>query len=95
MEAQTGQSLDDLWAFVRHLADERTRQPADGHRLIRLPEVLRDVGLSRSEWYRLISLERAPPAVALGERSRAWVESEIQAWIAERIAARDKGAARS
>jgi len=54
-------------------------------RLIRLPEVLNSVGLSRSEWYRLISLGRAPRPVKLGERATAFVEAEVQAWIAARV----------
>lgn len=86
-------SIEELWGVVHQLVMERARQLEDHRRLIRLPEVLRSAGLSRSEWYRLISLQRAPQAVPLGERSRAWVESEVQAWIAERIAARDKEAA--
>jgi prophage regulatory protein len=86
-------SLKEIWAVVAQLVAERARLPEDHRRLIRLPEVLRSAGLSRSEWYRLISLQRAPPPVPLGDRSRAWVESEVQAWIAERIAARDKATA--
>lgn len=57
-------------------------------RLIRLPEVLSRTGLSRSEWYRLMTLGRAPAAIPLGERIRAWDECEISAWIESRIAAR-------
>jgi prophage regulatory protein len=85
-------SLEEIWSAVDQLVKQRARERDDYRRLIRLPEVLRSVGLSRSEWYRLISLQRAPPPVPLGEKSRAWVESEIQAWIAERIAAREKAA---
>lgn len=61
--------------------------------LLRLPEVRRRVGLSRSEIYRLISLGRFPSSVPLGERIRAWDADEIQIWIQSRIAARDEGAA--
>jgi prophage regulatory protein len=68
------------------------RRIAEGQRrLIRLPEVLRTVGCSRSQWYHLISLKRAPSPVPLGERMRAWDEREVQAFISERIAARDAG----
>lgn len=58
-------------------------------RLIRLPEVLRMVGCSRSQWYLSISRGHAPRPIPLGERMRAWDESEVQAFIAERIAERD------
>lgn len=61
--------------------------------LLRLPDVKRAVGLSRSEIYRLIALGRFPRAVPLGDRVRAWDSDEIQSFIAERIAARDRAAA--
>ena len=56
--------------------------------LLRLPDVRRTVGLSRSEIYRLISLGKFPRAVPLGERIRAWDADEVQAWVRERIDAR-------
>ena len=40
-----------------------------------------------------MSIKRAPAAIPLGERMRAWDEEEIQAWVRARIAARDKVAA--
>jgi len=60
----------------------------DEKRLMRLPEVCRICGLSRSEIYRLISLFRFPRSVPLGARAVAWDWDEVQAWISERIAAR-------
>lgn len=61
--------------------------------LLRLPDVRRTVGLSRSEIYRLISLGRFPAPVPLGERIRAWDNDEVQEFVRERIAARDAKAA--
>jgi prophage regulatory protein len=58
--------------------------------LLRLPQVRQHVGLSRSELYRLIKLGRFPRPVPLGERARAWDADEVERWIGERIAARDK-----
>lgn len=57
--------------------------------LIRLPEVRRLVGLSRSEVYRRISAGEFPKPVSLGSRAIAFVRGEVLAFIAERIAARD------
>ncbi len=57
--------------------------------LIRLPQVRQQVGLSRSEIYRLISLGRFPRGIPLGERARAWDADEIEAWIQSRIDARE------
>lgn len=59
--------------------------------LLRLPQVRDAVGLSRSEIYRLMSLDppKFPQSIPLGERIVAWDSGEIQAWVAERIAKRD------
>lgn len=55
--------------------------------LIRLPEVLSRVGLSRSSWYAFIRDKKAPTPISLGGNSVAWVSSEIDSWILARIAA--------
>ncbi|WP_083961015.1 helix-turn-helix transcriptional regulator [Thermomonas fusca] len=61
--------------------------------LLRLREVCRRTGKSRSEVYRRIAAGDFPQPVKLGERASAWPEHEVSAWIAERIAARDAGRA--
>ena len=53
-------------------------------RLLRLPEVLRLCGLSRSAVYDLIANRDFPPAVRIGARTVAWRHSEVQQWIATR-----------
>lgn len=53
----------------------------EGHRLLRLPEVLRATGLSRSTLYRKIKESAFPSPVQLGERAVGWRESEVIAWI--------------
>ena len=57
--------------------------------LLRLPHVKARTGLSRSEIYRRITMGEFPAPVKLGERASAWPESEVTAWIHDRIAARD------
>ncbi|HHQ4186782.1 TPA: helix-turn-helix transcriptional regulator [Vibrio cholerae] len=54
-------------------------------RLIRFREVLAMTGLSRSSMYRFIEENQFPTQVQLGGRAVAWVESEAQEWIAQRI----------
>ncbi|MCC4859899.1 helix-turn-helix transcriptional regulator [Vibrio splendidus] len=54
-------------------------------RLIRLNEVLVMTGLSRSGMYRSIEKQQFPSQVPIGDRAVAWVESEVQMWIAEKI----------
>ena len=60
-------------------------------RLIKLKEVMDCTGLARSTIYKYISEQVFPKPVPLGERAVAWVESEIQDWILEKVAQRDTG----
>jgi prophage regulatory protein len=61
-------------------------------RLIRLPEVLAKTGLSRTRLYASIAKSEFPAPAKLGcgpdARAIAFAESEIDAWIEERLAAR-------
>ncbi len=57
--------------------------------LIRLPEVQRRTGYSKAWIYRLISQNRFPSYVKIGSRSVAFVESEVDEWISQRIEERD------
>ncbi|KHO53297.1 MAG: hypothetical protein QT04_C0006G0003 [archaeon GW2011_AR11] len=54
--------------------------------LIRRKEVERQTALSRSRIYDLLKQNSFPKPVRLGAMSVAWVEAEIQEWIASRIA---------
>ncbi|MCD1125352.1 AlpA family transcriptional regulator [Jinshanibacter sp. LJY008] len=54
--------------------------------LIRLSEVQRRTGYSKAWIYRLISQKRFPQSVKIGTRSIAFIESEINEWINQRIA---------
>ena len=65
--------------------DERTRAPT---RILRLPEVKARTGLSRTTIYRWRVAGRFPEAVPLGTRCVGWIESELEAWMGERIAER-------
>ena len=59
-------------------------------RLIRLKEVMTMTGLARATVYKYIKQDMFPGSVSLGDRAVAWVESEIEEWILERIAERDE-----
>lgn len=61
-------------------------------KLIRLRAVMECTGLARSTIYKYIAEGTFPKSVSLGSHVAAWVESEIQDWILERIAERDKSA---
>ncbi|HFZ8993825.1 TPA: helix-turn-helix transcriptional regulator [Citrobacter freundii] len=58
--------------------------------LIRFSEVQRRTGYSKAWIYRLLKEERFPPPVKIGSRAIAFVESEVDAWIEQRIAERDQ-----
>ena len=65
--------------------------PTQQERFIRLPEVMHLCGLSRSTIYDLISRDAFPQQISLGGKNVAWVQSEVSAWMAARIAAREPG----
>ena len=60
-------------------------------RFIRRKDVQLLTGLSRSSIYNMVNAGSFPPQVKLGGRSVAWVESEVQAWAKNRIAASRQG----
>jgi prophage regulatory protein len=51
-------------------------------RLLRLPELIRLIGISRATIYRYINSGRLPPPVKLSTRCIAWRASEITTWMA-------------
>ena len=69
--------------------NERTRAPT---RVLRLPEVMARTGLSRTTIYRWRLAGRFPQPVRLGTRNVGWIESEVEAWLRERMAERRGGA---
>ncbi len=60
-------------------------------RFIRLPEVLYTTGLSRSTVYEMMSRKQFPVQVSLGGKNVAWLVSEVEQWMDERIANRHQG----
>lgn len=60
--------------------------------LIRLSEVQRRTGYSKAWIYRLMADKRFPTSIKIGSRAIAFIESEVDEWINERIEASRKGA---
>lgn len=54
--------------------------------LLRLPEVSRRTGLSRSSIYDRVKRGSFPAPIRLDHRLSAWVSADIDRWIAGRIA---------
>ena len=53
--------------------------------LIRLPEGQRRTGYRKAWIYRLMAEQRFPSSIKIGSRAIAFIESEIDEWISERI----------
>lgn len=56
--------------------------------LIKLPEVLKIVPVSRAKWYTMVKNREAPASISLGARSVAWDRDEIEAWLLNKKSAR-------
>ena len=56
-------------------------------RIIRMAGVQARTGLSRSTIYQWVSDGSFPQPIRLGARAVGWIESEVDAWIREEIAA--------
>ena len=54
-------------------------------RLLRLPDVLKRVGLSRAQVYKLIAQDRFPKQVKIGQKVSAWNSLAIDDWITSLI----------
>lgn len=54
-------------------------------RLIRLKEVLRICGMSRSTLYNNIKEQQFPEPIRISARSVAWLQSEVLEWIELRV----------
>lgn len=59
-------------------------------RLLRLTEVKSRTGKSASSIYAAIAAGEFPRPIKVGPRTSAWVESEVDAWIEDRIRERDE-----
>lgn len=55
--------------------------------ILRRKQVEARTGLSRSSIYAAIKVGNFPAPVSLGEKSVGWLQHEIDAWIASRVAA--------
>ncbi len=54
-------------------------------KFLRLKEVMAITALSRSSIYKFMSEERFPQTISLGDRAVAWLESEVEEWMEEKL----------
>jgi prophage regulatory protein len=64
-----------------------------GLRVLRRKEVLERLGVSNTSLWLWVRTGRFPAPIELGDRSRAWLEHEVDAWLLSRADARDRAAA--
>jgi len=58
-------------------------------RILRYPEVFKRTGYHRTSLFKMERAGKFPKRIPLGPKSVGWLESEINAWIADRLKARD------
>lgn len=58
-------------------------------KLIKLKQVMECTGLARSTVYKFMAEGQFPKPVKLGVRMVAWVETEVHAWIEDKVKCRD------
>ncbi|EOF5434010.1 AlpA family transcriptional regulator [Salmonella enterica] len=58
------------------------------HRLLRLNQVLDKTGLKRSQVYTYMRSGDFPHSIKIGPSSVAWLESEIEEWINQKLNSR-------
>ena len=57
------------------------------HTVLRLPDVIKQTGLSRSSIYLRLNNKEFPKPISLGGRTVGWLQQDIDEWILEKIEA--------
>lgn len=69
------------------------KQPNTTDAILRWPEVQARVPISRSHAHALAAQGKFPKPIKLGPRASGWLESEVNAWVAQRVADSRRGGA--
>lgn len=78
---------------MKQLIDLKNQPPADGvqvQKFLRRPKVCEITGLSVSTLYEKIAEGSFPKPIPISKRLVVWLENEIAAWQAARVAERRK-----
>ena len=68
--------------------------PAEGRRFIRMEELRRITGISRSGIYDAVRAGLFPAPIRVGLRASAWLSDEVDGWMAARVAESRESAAK-
>ena len=52
---------------------------------LRLPQVMRQVGLSKPQLYKLIAKNQFPSQIKICSRISVWLESDVVEWMQEQV----------
>jgi len=63
----------------------------DTSKIIRMPEIVALLGVSRACVYNWVKAETFPAPIKLGPKAIGWLSAEIDAWLDQRAAARAVG----
>ena len=58
---------------------------ARGKRVLRLPEVIAKIGLSRATIYKMQEKGQFPASLKIGKSAVAWREDELDRWLSKRL----------
>jgi prophage regulatory protein len=81
LSKETDERLDRSSVRTGHMP------PAKLMRLLRLPQVMQQTGLKKTKLYELQKEGSFPMRIQITPNSVGWVEEEVNAWIAGRVAA--------
>ena len=56
--------------------------------VLRLPDVIHMVGMSRPSVYRMVKAGTFPQQVTLSPGTVGWIRSEVEAWLEKRMSSR-------
>ena len=75
--------LED-WGSCPLVAQATDEKPVEDKDVLRMPEVCRRTGLSRSTIYEKIGNSEFPAPIKISQRASGWLASEIATWLEER-----------
>jgi prophage regulatory protein len=74
------------WPRSQNTSDPSLNETSDHVSFMRLPKVIEVTGLKKTSVYNRMREKTFPLSVQLGPRTVGWIASEVDQWVAERIA---------
>jgi prophage regulatory protein len=75
-------------ARLEAFAEDKDRLESGSIRILRLAQVLNVTGLGKTKIYQLQAEGDFPMRIQITDHSVGWIEEEVQAWLAQRVATR-------